>query len=162
MARFVLAEDAKAGDVVDLDLNTGKLVAARMAGLGGGDDTASLVRIPTEPPPGLFLRALVTGWRQEADEQWAARPSGEAEAIVATTAGNTLAALAGQLERTLDLMGVASLVAEKIPIRAHVPVANPEAPDVVWCGRCGETLVLAQGPPPYWLTDTEGLAGCSG
>jgi len=125
MARFVLAEDAKAGDVLDLDLNTGKLVPARMAPLAD-HGSFSQVNIPADPPPGLFLRALVANWRQGAAEQDTVAHD-VAYAATAGTARDVLDSVAGQLERTLDLMGVADLTPAGQPCGMHLTDAGPDA-----------------------------------
>ncbi len=153
MARFVMAEDAKAGMVVDLDLNTGKLVPARMAPLGGSNPAVSHVAVPADPPPGLMLRALVANWRD-----LVAQPAPDTTAAAA--ARGALSSVADQLERTLDMMGVAAAM-HAAPARPHVPYGEPGG-DLVICTRCGKPLILVQGTPPLWLDDREGLAECDG
>lgn len=170
MARFVLAEDAKTGDVLDLDLNTGKLVVAAMTDFRA-DGPYPPMRIPTAPPPGLYLRALVANWQQQAQEG-----AQQAMALDQPPAGahrldgrvDAWVAAAGQLERTLDLMGVASLVADDPPTvltarwDSHVPMP---AVDCTRCARCGQPLIhvpASETERAYWLTEVEGLEQCEG
>ena len=147
MLRFVLGEDALGGQVLDLDFNTGLLLPAAMEGVTG--------RHPAFAPPALYLRALVANWRN-----LIAEPAPDTD--VAKVARGTLASVADQLERTLDLMGVAAAGPDDPVATWHWPqhaVAHGAAG--AWCHRCGNPLELVDGPGSAWVTE-EGLAVCYG
>jgi len=165
MARFVLAEAAGPGALLDVDLNTGMLVHAPMA-----DTISGQASVAATPPPGMYLRALAQGWAAHA--MAVANETGTGDPLregFLTGASEAWAGAARQLANVLDTIGVASLVVDDPPqhvrVRwaSHIPI---RAVDFYRCARCGLVLeayasldrsrawvteggeVECEGPPP--------------
>jgi hypothetical protein len=66
--RFILAVDAEEGTILELDMATGKLVPASLMPVHEAGQDEPVALIPSDPPPGMWLRALADQWRDQAQQ----------------------------------------------------------------------------------------------
>ena len=137
-ARFVLAEAAPAGAVVDLDLNTGMLVVAATTDQG----------LPSQPPPALYLRAVVADLHAQGGAYAAVADWGTAAAF---------GAAAAQVAHVLDTLGVAT-EPQREP-HPHTPLGKPDETGTDTCLPCGTTIQLHDG---RWYDPEGNWSDCPG